>query len=256
MLFRALTMQYGPQEERRMETWPAARAFLETQRHTSPPFAVIFQSAHAQLAGDLAASLSTEVFGQLPEDIIEAIRQHDSGWISNDERQMQSLSASDPRSFPDIPARDSLVAWQDSIGHAESISLRAMVLVSRHFCMLATGDPLHKDIKAREEQQRASAEQQLGISSEQWDRWVGALGFCDLLSLYLCSGSKVPVAFPVCHPAESGAGVAAEIRASWKDGKLSCSPSVVKPDTKLSLHAVLYRGRKHETEPLDLAWKF
>jgi Protein of unknown function (DUF3891) len=256
MLFRALTMQYGPQEERRKETWPAARAFLETQRHASPPFAVIFQSAHAQLAGDLAASLYADLFGELPEDVIRAIYQHDAGWITNDERQMQRLFAQDPQPFPDLPARESLFAWRDSIRHAESISPVAMVLVSRHFSLLATGDPLHREFKAQEEQRRAFMEQRLGVSSEKLNRWVGALGFCDLLSLYLCSGSKVPVAFPVCHPADSVADSAAEIRLSWKNGRLSCSPSVVKPNTQLSLNAVLYRGRTRETEPLHLQWEF
>jgi Protein of unknown function (DUF3891) len=255
MLFRPLSIQYGPQEERQTEARPAAKAFLETQKHVAPPFAIVLQSAHAQLAGDLATSLCLEAFGKLPADAVEAIRQHDAGWERNDTHQMQVLSTQDPRPFPDIPAEESVVAWQDSIRHAEAISALAMVLVSRHFCLLATGDPAHQEFKTREEKRRETIEKSLGISPDELNRWTGALGFCDLLSLYLCSGSKVPVAFPLCHPADSEADFAAKIVLSWKGGQISFPSLVIKPNTQLSLDAVLYRGRWRETESLLLEWK-
>jgi Protein of unknown function (DUF3891) len=254
MLFRALSMQYGPQEEMHKEVWPAARAFVTTQEHVSAPFAIILQTEHARLAGDLAVALSPDLFGELPSEVIEAIRQHDAGWIQNDTSQLEALREREPLTFMDLPPEKSLPAWQSSIQHAASISSLAMTLVSRHFCLLATGDPLHKQFREREEQRRRPVEQDLDVSAEELNRWTGALGFCDLLSLYLCSGSKVPVAFPLCHPAAPDADSARKVILSWQENQIIFSSSVIRSPVDLTLNAVLYRGQQRETESSRLHW--
>lgn len=237
-----------------MEPWTAPQAFLHTQKYSVPPVALISQSAHAQLSGDIADSLCADLFGELSFDVREAIRQHDSGWVKSDERQLSILGSRDPKPFPEISIEEAIQAWEQSIRNAEAISPLAMVLISRHFELLATDDLLHREFTERESKRRKIIETSLSVSSEDLIRWTGALGFCDLLSLYLCCGSRVPAIFPLCHPADPDADSATKVVASWWQTKVCFSSPVVKAGTHLSLQAILYRGRERETEPLLLEW--
>lgn len=254
MLFRPLSSQYGLQEQRHSEPWSAAKAFLETQKHCAPPFAIISQPNHARLAGDIAAALYPEAFGELPAEVIEAIRLHDIGWRECDDQQMQELALREPRPFPEIAADESNRAWQKSIKSGESISPLAAILISRHFERLSAGDPLHQEFAASAKEHREILEKRLGYSDQDLNQWAGALGFCDLLSLYFCCGSRVSVIFPLYHPAQIETKSAPEITLSWQGDQSVFSCPIAKSGSHFSVEATLYRGTGLGCEPVLLEW--
>ena len=87
----------------------------------------------------------------------------------------------------------------DSIG--ERHSLLAGVLTSRHFCLLAPQDnSVHHQFWQEETERRELIETGCFEFSD-LDRFTAALGFCDLLSLLLCSGVEQRAMVPLAHPA-------------------------------------------------------
>ncbi len=187
---------------------PAAQVFLDSQSRLRAPFDIVFQAEHSRLAGDLARALRGNVFGELGEQVLHAIAEHDAGWEASDANQLRLLGSKAPRPFPSLSAAETLPSWETSLIHAASLSPVAEVLVSRHLCLLGAGDAARAEFVERETKRRAQIEQALRFASADLERWTAALGFCDLLSLYLCSGCTDPVTFPLAHPADPAAAVA------------------------------------------------
>jgi hypothetical protein len=183
---------------------PAFEIFLRSQKDVPNPLPVL-QSAHCHLAGELAAKLVPDAFGPLPDAVIEAVRLHDYGWIRSDMRQLESRAES-LCSFLTIAPAESTTIWSESIRLAESVSPLAGALVSRHFCTIADslGGQEHLTFLDRETVQRLKLEENLAEHDvTDLERWTAALGFCDLLSLYLCSGAAEPAELALCHPFDS-----------------------------------------------------
>jgi hypothetical protein len=68
------------------------------------------------------------------------------------------------------------------------------------------------------------------LKTKNLDRWIAALGFCDLLSLYLCSGSQSAVTLPLAHP-ENDAN-ARNVTLTWTNTSLCLSESVLYPNAR------------------------
>lgn len=183
-------------------TSSAWEAFAKTQR-TRRYEGCVSQPAHAALAGRLAAALEDAVFGRLPREVIDTVRLHDSGWAVPDLTALECCVEAHPHSFLNYPADKAVEAWRRSVRDAEARALVDGILTSRHFCLLAPRDdhPAHQEFITSETRRRAPYEETCDVSPADLDRYTGALGFCDLLSLCLCSGLNGTIRMPLCHPA-------------------------------------------------------
>ena len=165
------------------------------QRKIGLPCLLVPQPAHAVLAGELAAALTC--FGELPPEIVRAIQMHDTGWALSDAQQIQRLRSAQgargtPLSFVAIAPTEVEEAWTASIDTVETFSRTGAAVVSRHFTRIGQHDQAHRHFLQAEK----SRQQRLGGSPQDIDRWTAALGFCDLVSLYLLSGLRGPEDFP------------------------------------------------------------
>lgn len=255
MILRSLSNAY----QRTSEIYgaqPAWAVFIESQKRVTAPYGVIFQAEHSKLAGNLAEALLDDAFGDLPPEVIQAVGEHDFGWDLSDRAQMEALGQTNLRPFPSLSAEETLPSWRGSIAHAQSVGPLVDVLVSRHFCMLGGGDPNRADFVRTETERRATLEPDLPHELASLDRWTGAVGFCDLLSLYLCCGSHQMVEFPVAHPADPAAAHARKITLSWYSGSPQFSSLVLKSGTQVSLTVRTYSGQGKSLTPLTLEWRF
>src|SRR5207244_2970662 len=107
----------------------------------------------------------------------------------------------------DFDPPDFVRTWYGSIERAETVAPISGILVSEHFCRIAQ---FRRQVKADTpenvriiqeflagesvRQEQLSLEQ--GRSAEEIGVLVDVLQLCDLLSLYLCCGSRETVAFP------------------------------------------------------------
>jgi hypothetical protein len=187
----------------------AWQAFAKTQQPPplstpATPAGCITQPAHAALSARIAAALDPAVFGALPPEVIDSIGQHDAGWAGPDLAALEYVGEKQPYSFLAYPAEDAVDAWRKSIREAEARSAVAGVLTSRHFCLLAPrdDDPHHAAFLEQESARRIPHEAASSIPRNDLDRYTAALGFCDLLSLCLCSGLAGAVRIPLAHPAD------------------------------------------------------
>jgi hypothetical protein len=182
----------------------AWQAFANSQQHAHDFAGCISQPAHAALAGRLAAALNPGIFGELAPDVIDTIGRHDAGWAEPDLAAIECAEAKQPQSFVAYPAEGAVAAWRKSIREAEARSPLAGILTSRHFCLLAPrdGDPHHEAFAEEEIERRRAHEAASPLSRDNLDRFTAALGFCDLLSLCLCSGLPGTVQMPLAHAAD------------------------------------------------------
>jgi hypothetical protein len=200
------------------DAWPA---FVRTQQlppgSTSDNLAgCISQSAHAALAAQLAKALKPDIFGPLRPEVIDAIGSHDAGWAESDLAALEAAGTKQPQSFVAYPAKSAVNAWRKSIREAEALSALAGILTSRHFCLLAPrdGDPHHAAFVEEETLRRVLQEAASSIPRTDLDRFTAALGFCDLVSLCLCSGLTDAIQMPLAHAADPAAQHASRVTVS------------------------------------------
>jgi hypothetical protein len=182
---------------------PAWQAVEERQREKTPACWVITQPSHAALAGDLAAALREDLLGAIDATVSRSIALHDAGWSLDDAAQIQALRVNPkttPYSFVDADPDRVLRAWSASIDTAEKFAAIGGYIVSRHFERLSQRQPEKYGPKvaafrAREKQRQQRLRAGLQADDTRLERLVDALQFCDLLSLYLCCGSKRNVLF-------------------------------------------------------------
>ena len=201
------------------EIIPAWNAVATSQKQNSPGWWLIAQPDHAALAGDLAAQFGTAAFPRLEEEIVRAIALHDAGWARYDggalagggkgnAPQPPRDSNGRPLSFLQAPVTMFVEAWIASIQCAEEkAGAIGGLMVSGHFRRLgehrlnSVEDSLvdtariraFMEHEAREDAARLSRQPR---SCSDVEHLVDLLQFCDLLSLYLCCGSRVSVQFP------------------------------------------------------------
>jgi hypothetical protein len=208
-----------PSEISQPSTTSAWEAVAQRQREAAAAWWLVAQPDHAALAGDLAASIQSTDFPKLDGEVIQAITLHDAGWAAFDggevrgaggatlARAPQLAHSGRPLSFLDMAVGDFLRAWTASIERAEDVAPIGGIMVSEHFSRLAgmrlsmNLDPEGDAAKIREfmrgevERQKILAKNDQRTESQR-SVLVDVLQFCDLLSLYLCCGSKDSVEFP------------------------------------------------------------
>jgi hypothetical protein len=189
----------------------AWEAVERTQREECESWWLITQPSHAALAAEVASSLRAPAFPVPDAQMVRAIALHDAGWGIADAQAImksRSLQLSLPQSFAAIAIPQFLEAWEKSIETCQSSSPAGGYIVSRHFCRLAAhrlnsalkessqdAQKLEAFLKAEERRQkRLAGKQSLGV--RQLEDFTDLLQFCDLFSLYVCSGAAESVTFP------------------------------------------------------------
>lgn len=177
---------------------------LQRQPHTN--CWMITQPSHAALAGEFAAKMTGAQLPKLDAALVRAIALHDAGWgIPDAQAIMQSRSVSQgcPKSFIDCSTGEFLNAWEKSIEIAESSGPAGGYIVSRHFARLAEHSATHNGDRqkvARFLEHEAARQKQLAAKQDhsptELERLTDVLQFCDLLSLYICSGARDNAEFP------------------------------------------------------------
>ena len=170
------------------------------QREGAQDWWLISQPDHAELSGTLARSIESPDFPAMDEEIFQAIALHDEGWSPFD--QWPQVKEGRPVSFLNVSPPDFLQAWRGSIERAAGVSTVGGIVVSEHFCRIARMRPpsnegalIEKFLQnEKQRQDRLSADQ--SRSREEIEILVDVLQFCDLLSLYLCCGSRADIEFP------------------------------------------------------------
>ncbi len=170
---------------------------------------LIPQPAHSALSGEIAARLLPEAFGKFDAGTIRAIALHDAGWSAFDAESIhasrsQTAAKKVAISFVATPPKEALAAWTGSVETALKASPLGGLLVSEHFRTIAQTQanehPANaKDIAAfikQEEGRQAKLRPKIGLDLADVEQLVNGLRFCDLLSLYLCSGITQPVELP------------------------------------------------------------
>ena len=190
-------LEEQPQSAKSVPIWEAVE---KAQKQSADSYWLVTQPAHAALAGELAVALRDARFGPIDATISRSIALHDSGWSMNDAEQIQLLRSNPeqrPRSFLEASSSESLRAWTGSIETAEKFAPIGGYLVSRHFERLSKrdkeSDGKAKAFRARENQRQERLRTRLTQDAKALERLVDALQFCDVLSLYLCSGSRQAV---------------------------------------------------------------
>ena len=235
---------------------PAWEAVARTQKQPAHAWWLIAQPDHADLAGDLAERIRWQHFPALDAEVLEAIRLHDEGWTEFD--LAPSTRGARPLSFLDMGPGDFLKAWEGSIMRAEESSAVGGLLVGTHFRRLgefrlqsaldSAPDRMLVEKFLLEESKRESrlmAAQPRG--PEEIRGLVDALQFCDLLSLYLCCGSREEVEFPQMFDGQM-------IRARYDDGLYRTIPSIFLNGASLGVTARKYDSSDSATAlPILLA---
>jgi hypothetical protein len=236
---------------------PAWTAVEAQQKRKADAWWLITQPDHAALSGEIALHFSRDDFAKVDPQIVRAISMHDAGWelFESDPKKLPSLHPDGrPVSFFEVQPQTFLRAWTASVDRAEEESAIGGYMVSQHFAWLGeyrlrrAEDPLGVQEQIvtflSREQRRQSELKRSSADTAGWDSLLPLLQFCDLFSLYLCSGARQPVEFPQ----EFATG---RVRARFEHGVCVLSPTTFPGDVNVPFRARRYpRTSIHE----DSTW--
>jgi hypothetical protein len=230
---------------------PAWKVVERIQRQPLQGCWMITQPSHAALAGEFAGKMTGAHVAELDSALVRAIALHDAGWGVPDAQAImssRSVQQGCPRSFIDCKVSDFVAAWEKSIDIAESAGPAGGYIVSRHFARIAEhgaakiaeGD--HQQITRFLEheavrQKRLAAKQ--NHSSEELELLTDVLQFCDLLSLYVCSGARANAEFPEYF------GLKARLNVETEGYRLE--PPLIEPETEFRVAALRHPATKEES---------
>ncbi len=200
----------------------AWKAFISSQTMGAQFEGCISQPAHAVLAGELALALNGHLLEAVPEEVLETIRGHDIGWSETDLAALEGRKKDEIISFVSAPSATAVRAWRKSIGDATSKSSLSAYVVRSHFCLLAPrdGDGEHQQFLKEEETQLSLLGIEKTYNDQDLERFIAFLGFCDLLSLHLCSGWDAEFELPLAHPAHPSSEYVRQVAISIREGFL------------------------------------
>ena len=237
----------APANDRWLPAWQVVER-LQRQKYES--CWMITQPSHAVLAGGLAARFQAPQLPRLDADLIRAIALHDAGWGIPDAQAITRSRAprpQPPRSFLETGIEEFLDAWTQSIQVAQSAGAAGAYIVSRHFQRLAehrigAAADTDRDRKrlqtfvAHESQRQKRLAAKQDRSAEELESLTDVLQFCDLLSLYICSGARESVEFPEC--------LGFTLRLSTEDAGYRLDPPLIGQSAKFTVAALRYPETK------------
>ena len=233
------------------EFLPAWNIVERAQRQPHDTCWMITQPSHAALAGEFAAKMTGPQIPKLDDSLIRAIALHDAGWgIPDAQAIMQSRSVSQgcPKSFIDCTVGEILAAWEKSIEIAESSGPAGGYIVSRHFARIAehgSGHPAEADRHkvARFVEHEAARQKQLAaqqnLGAAELEQLTDVLQFCDLLSLYVCSGARDNAEFPQYFGLKA--------RLTVEAGGYKLEPSLIESGSEFKVAALRHPAVKSES---------
>jgi hypothetical protein len=260
IVFPLLSNSAGPSPGQVPPAWKSveARQNLRAERYL-----LVSQPDHAHLAGDLAARFDSFGFAPLPAAIIEAIRLHDEGWAPVDglapDLKVQLASDGSPKNFLRFLPDDFIVCWRRSIERAERIAPAAGATVSRHFVALAQFrlNTMHDNDHDREQLEEflvnETFRQQyllktLHTEEVHLDYYLHALQFCDVLSLYLCSGVTDNVEFPQHFDGRA-------VTLTRMGRTYTLDPSPYRAPVRVCVKAMPFESGRLDRNPVELWWE-
>jgi hypothetical protein len=231
-------------------SFPAWQVVERLQRQKYESCWMITQPSHAVLAGELAARLQGPQMPRLDADLLRAIALHDAGWGIPDAQAITRSRATRPqapRSFLETEIEEFLEAWTQSIQVAQSAGAAGAYIVSRHFQRLAEhrigaaadSDRDRKKLEtfvAHETQRQRRLAAKQDRSGQELELLTDLLQFCDLLSLYMCSGARESAGFPEC--------LGFTVQLSAQDEGYRLEPPLIGPGGKFSVAALRYPETK------------
>ncbi len=203
------------------------------------------------LPANLPKKLSPKSLPTTDAAIIRAIALHDAGWgIPDAQAIMQSRSVRQgcPKSFIQCSTAGFIEAWEKSIEVAASTGPAGGYIVSRHFARIAEQNAAHvpqedqhrvsgflKNEAARRKQLSAKQER----SEEELELLTDVLQFCDLLSLYVCSGAQENAEFPEYF--------GTKVRLTVVNDGYRLDPPLIEPGAKFKVAALRHPATKEES---------
>jgi hypothetical protein len=191
---------------------PAWSAIAQRQKQCAESWWLVSQPDHAGLSGDIAANFVSPLFPRITPQIAKCVGLHDAGWAMFEaERDPAAppMIGDDwkPRAFMEFGPAEFIPAWTGSIERAERECPAGGVMVSMHFAALAqfrqkqqvdSGADAERvsEFLERESARQRRLKHENGVSDEQASDLLKVVQFCDMLSLYLCSGAIEDVDFP------------------------------------------------------------
>jgi len=251
-----------PPAAKHSEFLPAWTVVEQLQRQPHDGCWMITQPSHAALAGDFAQTIVAPGAPRLDAALVRAIALHDAGWgVPDAQAIMQSRSVRQgcPKSFIDYSVSEFLSAWEKSIDIAESAGPAGGYIVSRHFHRLAEQRVSHSSEKASDRGQLArfienESRRQNHLASRQerspaeLESLTDLLQFCDLLSLYVCSGAEEKAEFPEYF------GI--KVRLTVENGVYRLDPPIIESGAKFAVAALRHPATKEESgRSLEIAFE-
>ena len=162
--------------------------------------------------------------------------------------QSRAMAQSAPKSFIACNAGEFINAWEKSIDIAESSGPAGGYIVSRHFARIAEFGlekypAAERDKAKRFLEHEASREKQLAAkqnySPTELEQLTDVLQFCDLLSLYVCSGARENAEFPEYFGMKARLTVAAE--------NYKLEPRLIEPGSEFAVAALRHPAMRGES---------
>jgi hypothetical protein len=233
------------------EFLPAWSIVERLQRQAHESCWMITQPSHAALAGEFAAKMTGAQVPKLDDALVRAIALHDAGWgVPDAQAIMQSRSVGQgvPKSFISCGVGEFVNAWEKSIDIAESSGPAGGYIVSRHFARIAEHGAAKYPAADRNKATRfleheAARQKQLAAkqnySPAELEQLTDILQFCDLLSLYVCSGARDNAEFPQYF------GV--KVRLTMETEGYRLDPQVIEPGSEFRVAALRHPTAKGES---------
>lgn len=161
-------------------------------RDNGDSFIMMTQHDHAQVSGRCAEVWCDSFFrGREMREAVElAIRQHDRGWIGQDEQPLWHVEKGAPYSFMDLPSAYKLSLYEKGIDEVEAMDAYAALLCSEHYVRFTarSSKQASQQFVKRERVRQARLQQKLGTAyiHDDFLFHYDLLAFCDNVSLYIC----------------------------------------------------------------------
>lgn len=250
MILRPLEPSPAASSQEFLSAWSVVD---RVQRQSVDGCWMITQPSHAALAGEFAAKLTGDRIPKLDPDLVRAIALHDAGWgVPDAQAIMQSRSVRQgcPKSFVACTVSEFLEAWEKSIDVAASTGAAGGYIVSRHFYRLAeqrvghgAGKSSESDALTRFMQSETRRQSQLAgkqqRSAAELDALTDVLQFCDLLSLYVCSGATDNAQFPEYFGVKT--------RLTLANGKYTLAPAIIERNSTFAVAALRQPATKESS---------
>ncbi|PFJ18259.1 serine hydroxymethyltransferase [Bacillus cereus] len=152
---------------------------------------LIRQHDHGFLAGEIASNIKEDFFGnqEYLMETIDAIYEHDRGWIGLDKVPILNDAKNIPYTFMDCPSSLRFVFYTIGLNEIEDFNPYGALLCSKHFLSFPLNEEDEEMLsfyKHELERQKRILKTLTKKQYSMFDKHYRLLKFCDELSLYVC----------------------------------------------------------------------